>query len=154
MGRVLVSTHVRASADRCFDLARDVDVHCLTSAFTDERVMPPGRTSGRLELGDTVTFEGRHFGSRWLLTAVIVEMERPHRFVDEATGRAFPRMRHVHEFHQRDDGTEMIDRLDWRSPLGVVGRVADWLMVERHMAWYLVTKQRALKEIAESPTGK
>ena len=78
MGRIVVKTHVRASAARCFDLARDVGVHCRTSAFTDERVVRPGRTAGRLELGDTVTFEGRHFGVRWRLTASIVEMERPH----------------------------------------------------------------------------
>lgn len=145
-----MKTHVRASAARCFDLARDVGVHCRTSAFTDERVVQPGRTAGPLELGDTVTFEGRHFGVRWRLTASIVELERPHRFVDQATGRAFPWLRHVHEFDECDGATEMIDRLEWQSPLGLLGRIADRLLIERHMARYVSAKQQALKVLAES----
>ena len=150
MGRIVVKTDVRASAARCFDLARDVGVHCRTSAFTGERVLPPGRTAGRLEPGDTVTFEGRHFGVRWRLTASIVEMERPHRFVDQATGRAFPSLRHVHEFDESDGVTEMIDTLEWQSSFGLLGRIADRLLVERHMTWYVTTKQQALKMLAES----
>lgn len=145
-----MKTHVRASAAQCFDLARDVGVHCRTSAFTAEEVAPPGRTSGRLELGDTVTFEGQHFGLRWRLTASIVEMERPHRFVDEARGRAFRWLRHEHEFTERDGITVMTDRLEWRSPAGPLGKIADWLLIERHMTWYLTTKQQALKVLAES----
>jgi ligand-binding SRPBCC domain-containing protein len=150
MGRIVVKTNVRASAARCFDLARDVGVHCRTSAFTAEKVLPPGRTSGRLELGDTVTFVGRHFGFRWRLTASIVEMEHSHRFVDEATGRAFRWLRHVHEFTERDGITEMIDTLEWQSPAAVLGKIADWLLIERHMEWYVTTKQQALKILAES----
>ena len=145
-----MKTRIRASVARCFELARDVGVHCRTSAFTGERVVPPGRTVGRLELGDTVTFEGRHFGVRWRLTAAIVEMEHPYRFVDDATGRAFGWMRHVHEFSEIDGATDMTDTIEWRSALGVLGRIADGLVLERHMVWYITKKQQALKVVAES----
>lgn len=53
---MVVETLIHAPAARCFGLARDVGVHCQTAAFTAERAIAPGRTSGLLELGDDVTF--------------------------------------------------------------------------------------------------
>lgn len=153
MGRIAVTTHVMAPLDRCFDLARDVDIHCRTAAFTSERVVAPGRTSGLLECGDTVTFEGRHFGLRLRLTASIVEMNRPARFVDEAVKGPFRFLRHVHEFRARDDGTDMIDTIEWKAPWGVLGSLADTLFLERHMAWFVKTKQQGLQRLAEAQRG-
>ena len=150
VGRIVIRTDIRAPIERCFDLARDVDVHRRTSAFTSERVVEPGRTSGLLELGDSVTFEGRHFGVRMRLTARIIEMHRPLRFVDEAVNSAFDSLRHVHEFRARDGGTEMIDTIEWKAPLGVVGVLVDTLLLKRHMLWFIRTKQRALKALAEN----
>jgi ligand-binding SRPBCC domain-containing protein len=147
---MIVRTDIRAPIERCFDLARDVDVHRRTSAFTSERVVAPGRTSGLLELGDTVTFEGRHFGFRLRLTARIVEMNRPLRFVDEAVSSAFDSLRHVHEFRPSDGATEMIDTIEWRAPFGTLGIIVDTLMLRRHMLWFVTTKQQALKAIAEA----
>ena len=148
MGRVVVTT-IRAPIVRCFDLARDVDAHRTTAAFTSERVVSPGRTSGLLEQGDTVTFEGRHFGLRLRLTARIVEMQRPFRFVDETVKSAFRSLRHVHEFQHHDGTTEMTDTLEWTAPYGVLGSLIDKLWLENHMRWFLRTKQQALKTLAE-----
>ena len=64
--------------------------------------------------------------------------------------RAFGWLRHVHEFNETDGVTDMIDTLEWRSPLGVLGRIADRLLLERHMVWYITKKQQALKVVAES----
>jgi ligand-binding SRPBCC domain-containing protein len=149
VGHVVVKTLIRAPIERCFDLARDVGVHCQTAAFTSERVLPPGRTAGLLELGEQVIFEGRHFGLRWRLTARITEMERPFRFVDETVEGVFKSMRHVHEFTARDGVTEMSDTLDWRAPVGLLGRVVDALLLERHLTWFVRTKQQALRVLAE-----
>ena len=150
MGRIVVRTRVQAPAARCFDLARDIGVHCRTSAFVGERVRPPGRTEGLLDLGDNILFEGRHFGAWLQMTAVVVEMDPPHLFVDRATGGGFKWLRHVHEFVEYEGGTEMIDRLEWRTSWGVLGTVADRLVIERHMKWYLTIKQEAFKALAEN----
>ena len=149
MSRIVIRTSIRAPIERCFDLARDVDAHRQTSGFTSERVVSPGRTMGLLELGDTVTFEGRHFGLRLRLTARIVEMQRPVRFVDESIRSPFRSLRHVHEFETDGDVTQMTDTVAWQAPLGLVGRMVDRLVLESHMRWFVETKQRALKQLAE-----
>jgi ligand-binding SRPBCC domain-containing protein len=151
MGHVIVETRIAAPPRVCFDLARDVEAHTKSASFSHERVVAPGRTSGLLELGDLVTFEGVHFGRRQRFTAKIVEVEAPHRFVDELVKSTFRRLRHVHEFlPDGDGGTLMRDTLDWLSPIGILGVLADKLVVERHMRWFVATKQQALKAIAET----
>lgn len=146
MARIIVETLIAAPREICFDLARDVAAHAKSAAFSGERLVEPGRLTGLLEAGDLVTFEGRHFGIRQRFTARIIEMRRPELFIDEMVRGAFERMRHVHEFHDRDGATLMRDILDWQAPLGFI---ADPLFLTRHMRWFVTTKQRALKEIAE-----
>ena len=149
MPTIVVETRIAAPIGRCFDLARDVDAHAQSSDFTGERIVG-GRTSGLLQLGDTVTFEGVHLGLRRRLTARIVELEPPRRFVDEMTEGPFASLRHIHEFRTDGAHVTMVDTLVWRSPLGPLGRFADLLFVERHLRAYLTRKQANLKAYAEA----
>jgi hypothetical protein len=149
MGAITVETLIRAPRAVCFDLARDVGAHVESASFSRERAVPPGRTSGLLELGDLVTFEGVHFGMRQRFTAKIVELDPPRRFVDELVKSTFESLRHVHEFEERDGATLMRDTLTWIPPLGILGTLADRIAVERHMRNFVATKQAALKRLAE-----
>ena len=148
MTTIVVETRIVAPIERCFDLARDVDVHIKTASATGERAVG-GKTSGLLDLGDVVTFEGAHFGIRQQLTSKIVEFDRPNRFVDETMAGAFSVFRHVHEFVAEGTSVLMRDTLTWRSPLGFLGTLADWLFVEEHMRAFVVKKQSELKKYAE-----
>ena len=151
MTTIVVDTRIAAPIELCFDLARDVEAHLKTSSSTGERAVG-GRTSGLLDLGDVVTFEAVHFGIRQRLTSKIVEFDRPSRFVDEMVNGAFVSLRHVHEFVVDGQSVVMRDTLTWRSPLGVLGVVADALFVKRHMRAFMVEKQSQLKQYAEGIT--
>jgi len=133
--------------ERCFDLARDVEVHCQTAAFSKERAVG-AITSGLLKLGDTITFEGVHFGIRQRLTAKIVEFDRPNRFADEMVSGAFRSLRHVHEFETRGTATVMRDSIIWVSPLGILGILAD-PFIAPHLRSFLRRRNHELKRIAE-----
>ena len=138
---IVVETLIAAPPEVCFDLALDVAAHAESAAFSGERVVEPGKLTGGLELGDLITFEGRHFGFRQRFTAKITEVDRPQRFVDEMVHGIFKWLRHVHEFHPRDGGTLMRDVLEWEAPFG--------FLLKRHMRWFVSTKQQHLKEIAQ-----
>ena len=150
MPSIVIETTIHAPAELCFDLARDVDVHAESAAFSSERIVEPGRMEGLLERGDLVAFEGRHFGIRQRFIARITELDRPIRFVDEMVHGAFKRLRHIHEFEPIGNSTLMRDTIEWQAPFGLIGMLADKLFLHRHMAWFVSTKQRALKQIAES----
>jgi ligand-binding SRPBCC domain-containing protein len=150
MGTIRVETSILAPPEVCFDLARDVTAHLQSAAFSQERAVPPGRMSGLLEMGDLVTFEGRHFGVRQRFTARITELQRPHRFVDEMVHGPFKWLVHRHDFYAQPAGTLMIDVLEWQAPCGPLGRVADAVFLEPHMRRFVSRKQQHLKQMAEA----
>ena len=149
MPSLTVETEISAPVDLVFDLARDVGAHCATAAFTQERAVA-GVIEGRLALGDEVRFEAVHLGFRQRLAARIVEFERPVRFVDEMLTGAFESLRHEHAFQAVARGTVMRDTLTWRSPLGLLGRLADRLVVARHLGSFLRRRNANLKHLAEA----
>ena len=152
MPTITVETKIQAPIELCFDLARDVEVHCSTAAHTRERVVD-GKTTGLLELEDQITFEAVHFGIRQRLCSKIVEYDRPNRFTDQMISGAFKSLRHIHEFESVGDGTVMRDILEWESPLSVLGIVADKLAVKRHMRNFLLERNKELKKIAETKSA-
>lgn len=102
-------------------------------AASSERVVD-GRRRGELSLGDTVTFQARHFGLTWRLKARITAYDRPRGFVDEQESGPFKRWRHAHHFEPDGaGGTVMRDVIDFASPGGPVGRLVDRVILSRYM---------------------
>ena len=150
---IVLRTRVAAPPSRCFDLARDIDLHQRSTAASRERAVA-GVTSGPLGRGDEVTWEATHFGVRQRLTSRITEFDPPNRFVDEMVRGAFARFRHEHQFLSIPDGTDMVDIFDYTSPLGPLGRLADGLFLRRYMTRLLRARNAYLKRVAESaPPG-
>jgi ligand-binding SRPBCC domain-containing protein len=144
-----LTTDIDAPIERVFDLARDLDLHARSLAHTGERAVG-GRTTGRVEVGDTVTWRARHFGVWWSLTSRITAVEAPTRFEDVQERGPFASFRHVHRFEAIGGVTRMHDHWEHRSPLGPLGRVVDGLVLGRYMRSLLVTRNAALKHEAET----
>lgn len=149
MPTIIVETYIDVPPTVCFDLARDIGIHCQTASRTHERAIA-GVTTGLIGLGEEVTFEAVHFGIRQRLTARITHFDRPHCFVDEMLQGALRSLRHTHEFRPVGTGTVMQDTLVWTSPMGWLGKLADTLFLEAHMRQFLVERNANLKQIAES----
>lgn len=148
MVRVTIDTFIEALPEVCFDLASDIDAHVASTGRTRERAVA-GVVSGKMALGDTVTFEAVHFGVRQRLTSKIVEYERPEFFIDEMVKGAFKKLRHEHRFEARGNGTPMVDILEFESPLGPLGWLVDRLVLKSYMARFIRDRGQALKRLAE-----
>lgn len=140
---------IKAPIELCFDLARDVEIHTRTTVNTREKAVG-GVMSGLLQAGDVVTWEAVHLGIRQRLTAKVTVMNRPYSFEDIMVKGAFHSFLHVHEFIKQDEGTLMIDRFQYQSPLGLIGVLADKLFLESYMRKFIVNRAIALKGIAEN----
>lgn len=148
MPTITVQTRINAPKERCFDLARDISLHCSTTSRTKERAVA-GITSGLINLGESVTFEAVHFGVLQRFTACVIEFDRPHYFVDEMSKGAFKSMQHRHEFKTISAQTLMVDTLIWVSPFGVLGVLCDKIFLERHMRNFILERNWMLKIEAE-----
>lgn len=145
-----LETVVAAPVRRCFDLARSVDAHVLSTGATGEEAVD-GVTSGLLGPGDWVTWRARHLGVRQRLTTRMTAFEAPHYFRDSMVRGAFAGFDHDHWFDELPGGsTRMRDRFAFESPLGVLGRVANGLFLTSYMRRFLVERNAVLKRVAES----
>ena len=79
-------------------------------------------------------------------------MDRPVYFQDTMLRGAFRCMQHDHFFRRLSaDQTEMRDVLCFAAPLGILGRVAEYLVLRRYMLALLRERNAAIRDIAESP---
>jgi ligand-binding SRPBCC domain-containing protein len=148
MPLIRLETFIRAPAERCFDLARSIDLHAVAPGPLTHRAVG-GTTSGLIGPGESVSWEASLFGVRLKMTSKIVAYERPREFTDEMQRGPFARWRHTHRFEPADGGTLMRDAADFASPLGPLGRVADALVLERFMRRLLLAQNDFLREAAE-----
>lgn len=148
-----LQTIIHASPEICFDLSRSIDLHKISTKHTGEEAIG-GVTSGLIGPNESVSWRARHFGVQQTLTTCITEYNRPDMFVDEMVSGAFRRFRHEHHFRRIEEGTRMIDYFDYTSPLGLLGKLADYLFLKRYMTRLLMKRNLIIKEFAESDQWK
>ena len=153
MPRLILETEIEAPIERCFDLSRSIDLHKISTEHTNEEAVD-GVTSGLINLNETVTWKAKHFGIYQKLTTKITELESPKVFVDEMVKGAFKGFRHEHRFEARENTTLMTDVFDYESPIGVLGRLADFIFLKLYMTRLLIKRNQTIKEFAESHKWK
>ena len=144
-----LSLRIAAPIARVFDLARSIDLHQVSTAGTGEQAIA-GTTTGLIGLGESVTWRARHFLVWQTLTSRITAYDRPHAFQDCMVEGIFASFVHDHRFHVDGGATVMVDRLDYRAPLGVLGALANWIAVDRHLRRLLSGRNRVIAHTAES----
>jgi hypothetical protein len=145
-------TVIHAPIERCFDLARSVEVHLAGNVHSGESAKAiAGVTSGLVGLAERVTWRAKHFGVWHNLTSEITVMDRPAYFQNIMIEGIFRFMKHDHFFRPLSrDETEMKSVYCFAAPLPVLGRVAEMAFLGRYMQALLRERNAALKEIAES----
>jgi ligand-binding SRPBCC domain-containing protein len=145
-------TVIRAPIERCFDLARSVEVHLSGNVHWGETaVATAGVTSGLVKLGQRVTWRAKHFAVWHQLTSEITLLNRPVFFQDTMIRGAFRSMQHDHVFRIiSPDATEMRDIFRFSAPVPILGRFVEIAVLRRYMQGLLRERNAALKQIAES----
>jgi ligand-binding SRPBCC domain-containing protein len=128
-----------------------------------ERWTPPAyrlrlvTRSATMTTGTILDFRLRWLGVvplRW--RAFIREWDPPFRFVDVQVRGPFARWEHRHRFLEEGGGTWVEDRVTYRLPLGLLGRVAHAMVVERQLREPWAYRHRRLAELVKplsAPAG-
>ena len=138
MPRIELRTEIKADKEIVFDLSRSIDLHKISTEHTNETAIA-GKTSGLIGLNESVTWRAKHFGIYQKLTSRITE---------------FSEFKHEHHFADLNDGTLMTDFFDYKSPFGLLGKLADKIFLDRYMTDLLTERNRIVKEFAESDNWK
>lgn len=153
MTSIHLETLIDAPARVCFNLSRSIDLHQACSKETKERAIA-GRTSGLIEKGEFVTWEAVHFGVRQNLTVKVREMKAPEFFMDEMQRGAFKRMWHEHRFSEREGKTIMTDIFTFEAPMGIIGKLAERLILKSYLTRFLRKRNEVIKRAAETGEWK
>jgi hypothetical protein len=121
MRSIRLETVIAAPIGDCFSLSLSVDAHAASMHGSGEQAVG-GVTSGVMKLGDSVTWRARHFGITFRMTSAITEYGR----------------------------TRMTDVVEFQSPLGLLGYLADGLVLGRYMPHLLRQRNNWLKATLEA----
>jgi len=148
---VIVETRIAAPPERCFLLSLNIDLHMASTAQTRERAVA-GVPHGSIGLGETVTWEGRHFGFNLRHETKITEYHKPSHFQDVMVKGAFRSFVHDHYFERTSAGdTLMRDELRFAAPLGPLGWLAEMIVLRPYLRHFLVERNAAIRRVAEGP---
>jgi ligand-binding SRPBCC domain-containing protein len=120
-----------------------------SASLTKEQAIG-GITSGLIELGQQVEWRARHFGFWFNMTVAITEMRRPFHFQDAMVKGPFRYFRHDHTFTEQGSGADMVDCVEFASPVFVFGSIVDFLFLRHHLKLFLQERNLLLKAALES----
>ena len=93
-----------------------------------------------------------HYIIRWLKlplrwTTIISSYQPPEVFVDTQERGPYACWVHQHRFTPAEGGTWMEDRVTYRLPFGVIGRVAHAVMVKQQLKQIFLFRARAIEQL-------
>jgi ligand-binding SRPBCC domain-containing protein len=153
MPLIHLTTFIAAPIERVFDLSRSIDLHKKSMAHTNEQAVA-GTTAGLIEFQETVTWKAKHLFKTRVMRVRITEMSKPFSFTNAMMEGDFKSMKHVHHFKKIENGTLLIDLLNYSIPYGSLGKIAEKLFLTDYMKKLLEQRNKAIKDYAESEKWK
>ena len=77
----------------------------------------------------------------------ISTVNKPFLFIDDQRSGPYKLWHHQHHFQPCEDGIEMIDEINYSVPMGVLGRIANWLFVARELERIFEYRTRVVLKI-------
>ncbi len=153
MPRIELVTKIKASQKLVFDLSRSIELHLKSTEKTNEKAIA-GRTEGLIELGETVTWRAKHLGVYQNFTSKVTGCKEHSYFADKMVSGAFKTFYHEHFFSYENGETILKDVMEFTSPLGILGKLVNFLFLEKYMKGFLIDRNNTIKEFAESDKWK
>lgn len=153
MPTIHLTTFVAAPVERVFDLSRSIDLHKQSMTKHKEEAVA-GVRFGLIEKDETVTWKARHLMKNRILKTRITEMKKPEMFTDEQAEGDFKLLKHEHHFKPCDNGTIMIDIINFESPYGAVGKGFNKVYLTRYLKKLIESRNAVIKKFAEGVDWK
>ncbi|WP_310554866.1 SRPBCC family protein [Flavobacterium sp.] len=149
MTAIHLTTIINAPKQIVFDLSRNIDVHQDSASNTNETAIA-GVTSGLINLNETVTWRGKHFGFYLTHKSRMTAMNFYDYFVDEMEEGKFKSFKHEHFFEEKNNKTIMTDNLEYETPFGIIGKLFNALFLKKHLTHFIMERNKVLKNLAEN----
>ena len=147
MPKIHFTEFIAAPASRVYDVARNFSI--LKSSFDKEQVSTTA-SSNTLKDGDTITIQARHLSKTRSLVLKLYEKKQENMFREVMHQGSIPAYCHEHYFKQIDNGTIMIDILEFELPSDFIGKIFGKYFMEKYLQVILQKRVAGIKQHFET----
>ena len=149
MPKIHLTTFIKAPVDRVFDLSRNISLYKKALQDRKEKISS-GAASNLVSSGETVTLHARHFGKTRMVTARVMEINKPLTLVEEQVKGDLKAFRHERHFKEIDNGTILIDMVEFEGPRDMIGNLFSQFFLKNYIEKILLQRNELIRQYAES----
>jgi ligand-binding SRPBCC domain-containing protein len=148
MPTIHLTSFIAAPREIVFDLSRNISLHKISMEHTGEQAIA-GTTSGLVNKDDTVTWKAKHLFKTRFFTSKITEMLPYEKFTDKMIKGDFTSFEHQHFFKSADNGTIIIDIINYETPYGWLGSLVNKFFLNSYLEKLIIHRNEVIKQYAE-----
>lgn len=149
MSTIHLTTFIAAPIERVFDLSRNLAIYKTLMQGRKEK-FTSGSASNLMSHGETITFQAKHFGKSRLVTTRVMDLKKPSSIVQEQVKGDLVHFKHEHHFKAVENGTILIDLIDFEGPRDVFGKLMGKLYLKKYLEAYVSKRNSLIRQYAET----
>jgi|SRR5688572_16737975 len=149
MPTIHITSFIAAPLERVFDLSRNISLHKVSMQQTKD-VAVRGITAGLINKDESVTWKGKHLFKTRVFTIKVTEMKPHEMFIEKIVRGAFKYFQHEHYFKQAENGTIIIDIINFETPYGWLGRTIDRIYLRGYLENMIAHRNDTVRQYAVS----
>lgn len=149
MARIHLTTFIAAPVDRVFDLSRHLALYRLIFQSRKEK-LTSGAASTLVGKNETISIIAKHAGRSRMIMLKITTLQRPTFFVEEQVKGDLEAFRHEHHFKQVDNGTILIDIVEFGVPKDIIGKIFGKMYFRKYIEELIKKRTELVRSYAET----
>jgi len=149
MARIHLTTFIAAPVERVFDLSRHLALYRLVFQSRKEK-LTSGAASTLISKGETVSIIAKHAGRSRMIMLKVTSLQRPAMFVEEQVKGDIQSFRHEHHFKPVDNGTILIDIVEFGLPKDIIGKVFGKMYFRKYIEELIKKRTELVRSYAET----
>jgi ligand-binding SRPBCC domain-containing protein len=149
MPTIHLTTFIAAPIERVFDLSRNLSIYKVLMKDRKEK-FSSGAASNLVSNGETITIQAKHLGKTRLITTRLTDLQKPSSFVQEQVNGDLVHFKHEHHFKPVENGTILIDMVNFEGPRDVIGKLVGKLYLKNYLEQFLQKRNTLIQQYAES----
>ena len=149
MPRIHLTTFIAAPVERVFDLSRNLTLYKLIFQNRKEG-FSSWAASNLLAKGETVSIVSKLAGKSRMSIIRVMDMQRPLSFTEEQVKGDLDIYRHEHHFKSIENGTIVIDLVDFGSTRDMLGKLFGKFYLKKYLEELLGRRNEMVRTYAES----
>lgn len=149
MASIHITTFIAAPIERVFDLSRHLAIYKLV--FQGRKAeFRSGAASNLLGIGETISVLGKIAGKNRLTMLKITKLQKPASFTEEQVKGDLELYKHEHHFKPADNGTIVIDLLEFGPPKDILGRIIAKIHMKKYLEEFITKRNEMIRNYAET----